>query len=349
MKYLTFLILFLGLPLLAFAQATTGAVNTDTGFVPLTNIPQLTEIGGAFSLEAFLNALYRISIGIAAVVAVLQIMRAGIMYMGSDSGFAEKKEAKNLIALSIGGLILVLSPVVVFSVINPEILTLKIGNIEKLRSATSTASVVSAEVAANTLSVYTGPDRAGAKVRCETAGGTASFTCTPKTGGTGRTVPQNEPCASSEDDHTVCRAPAGGISASCTTTYLQKSAASGGICDGNRGFVQIGSTCCGTLAQGAVCCGSNDPRAVAVPTSVSVTKYGYIPLAGESEDLGPTPGSKAAFDQYVALCTRAEKQIKNDYGTKRRCSEADLAAFPGREGVKPYLWCVTTAVSCIPK
>lgn len=138
MKYLTFLILFLALPLLAFAQATTGAVNTDTGFVPLTNIPQLTEIGGAFSLEAFLNALYRISIGIAAVVAVLQIMRAGIMYMGSDSGFAEKKEAKNLIALSIGGLILVLSPVVVFSIINPEILTLKIGNIEKLRSATST-------------------------------------------------------------------------------------------------------------------------------------------------------------------------------------------------------------------
>lgn len=138
MKYLTFLILFLGLPLLAFAQATTGAVNTDTGFVPLTNIPQLTEVAGAFSLEAFLNALYRISIGIAAVVAVLQIMRAGIMYMGSDSGFAEKKEAKNLIALSIGGLILVLSPVIVFSVINPEILTLKIGNIEKLRSTKTT-------------------------------------------------------------------------------------------------------------------------------------------------------------------------------------------------------------------
>jgi len=129
MKYLAFLVLFLGLPLLALAQTTADA---GTGFIPLTNVPFLTETGNAFSLETFLNGLYRISIGIAAVVAVLQIMRAGIMYMGSDSGFAEKKEAKNLIALAIGGLILVLSPVVVFSVINPEILKLKIGNIEKL-------------------------------------------------------------------------------------------------------------------------------------------------------------------------------------------------------------------------
>ncbi len=125
MKYLAFLtLLVLGTPIIAFAQ--------DTSFVPLTNIPFLTETGNAYNLEAFLNGLYRLSIGIAAVVAVLQIMRAGVMYMGGDS-VTEKKEAKNLIALSIGGLILVLSPVIVFSVINPEILTLKIDGIEELK------------------------------------------------------------------------------------------------------------------------------------------------------------------------------------------------------------------------
>lgn len=107
--------------------------STQMKFVPLTNVPFIAEAGNSFNLSDFLNGLFKICIGVAAVVAVLQIMRAGIMYMGSDSGFAEKKEAKNLIALSIGGLILVLSPVVVFSVINPEILSLKIAGMETLR------------------------------------------------------------------------------------------------------------------------------------------------------------------------------------------------------------------------
>jgi hypothetical protein len=130
MKYFALLALIF-LPLLALAQAT------DTSFVPLTNIPVLFETGKAINtpegLSLFLNTIYKISIGVAAVVAVLQIMRAGIMYMGSESGFAEKKEAKNLIALSIGGLILVLAPTIVFSIINPDILTLKIKGIDALK------------------------------------------------------------------------------------------------------------------------------------------------------------------------------------------------------------------------
>lgn len=133
MKYFSFFLLLLGLPLLALAQGSD--------FVPLTNIPAITEVGNAITTEdglaQFLNNIYRLAIGIAAVVAVLQIMRAGIMYMGGDS-VTEKKEAKNLIALSIGGLILVLSPVVVFSIINPEILSLRIGNLQGL-NATSTS------------------------------------------------------------------------------------------------------------------------------------------------------------------------------------------------------------------
>ena len=135
MKYLSFLVLFFGLPLMALAQST----DIGSGFVPLTNIPILAQTGNSFSLDQFLNGLYRICIGIAAVLAVLQIMRAGIMYMGGDS-VTEKKEAKNLIAMAIGGLILVLSPVVVFSIINPEILTLKINNIEELAPSEPSAS-----------------------------------------------------------------------------------------------------------------------------------------------------------------------------------------------------------------
>ena len=120
MKHLFLLLpLLLGLPLFVFAQEST------SGFIPLTNIPQLTDLGNSFALDNFLNQLYRISIGIAAVVAVLQIMRAGIMYMGGDS-VTNKKEARDLIGLSIGGLVLVLSPFIVFSIVNPSILSLKI-------------------------------------------------------------------------------------------------------------------------------------------------------------------------------------------------------------------------------
>ena len=125
---------FLALVFLPFAVfAQDSSIPSTNQFVPLTNIPSLTEAGRSNTLDLteFLNSIYKISIGVAAVIAVLQIMRAGIMYMGGDS-ITEKKEAKNLIALSIGGLVLVLSPVIVFSIINPNILSLKIGNIDKL-------------------------------------------------------------------------------------------------------------------------------------------------------------------------------------------------------------------------
>ena len=112
------------LPLVALA-------DESVAFVPLTSIPGIESAGNAETLPAFLNNLYKLAIGVAAVLAVLQIVRAGVMYMGGDS-ITEKKDAKNLIALSVGGLILVLSPVIVFSIINPSILSLKIGGLDEL-------------------------------------------------------------------------------------------------------------------------------------------------------------------------------------------------------------------------
>jgi|GEM_PF-2140839 len=243
MKYLAFLVLFLGLPLLALAQG-----NTSTEFVPLTNIPFLTETGNAFSLETFLNGLYRISIGIAAVVAVLQIMRAGIMYMGGDS-VTEKKEAKNLIALSIGGLILVLSPVIVFSIINPEILSLKIGNIDALAPTT-----LSEEARNNTLSTEPGIS-AAARDRCTGQGGTPVYTCTPKTGGIGRVVSITDTCSSTENATTVCRRTETTPDPGLCTAYGAVTASNGQTCNAEQGLRQINASCCSGLSNGAVCCG----------------------------------------------------------------------------------------------
>lgn len=117
---LTLLVLLASSPLVVFGAETQGS------FVPLTSLPGIEDFAGQSSLPNLLNAIYRISIGAAAVIAVLQIMRAGVLYMGGDS-VTEKREAKNLLGMSIGGLLLVLSPVIVFSIINPSILSLNIG------------------------------------------------------------------------------------------------------------------------------------------------------------------------------------------------------------------------------
>ena len=246
MKYLAFLTLILALPLLALAQGIEEAT-----FVPITNIPAFTEVGNAITtpdgLSAFLNNIYKLCIGAAAVLAVLQIMRAGIIYMGGDS-VTEKKEAKNLIALSIGGLILVLSPVVVFSIINPEILNLEIKGIKNLE----TTSRLSEDARNNTLWTDTSSTREAAKSRCEAEGGTTHYTCKPASGAT-RTVPYGEACRAGEDGITVCRRNASTPPPGSCTAYGTPTAATGQVCTG-EGMQQIERSCCAGLSDTSVCC-----------------------------------------------------------------------------------------------
>ena len=104
-----------------------GGLNSNaTSFFPLTSLPGLTDIATKNDVSGFLQNVYKICIGIAAVLAVLQLVRAGVLYMGGDS-VTETKEARRLIGVALGGLLLVLSPVIVFSIINPQILQLNIG------------------------------------------------------------------------------------------------------------------------------------------------------------------------------------------------------------------------------
>jgi type IV secretory pathway VirB2 component (pilin) len=123
--YLYLLLLVLvSVPFVVYGQ------TSNNNFVPLQpNVPGIAEFAKSGSIPELLNNIYKICIGVAATLAVLQIMRAGVMYMGGDS-ITEKKEARNLISMSVIGLLLVLSPVIVFSIINPDILSLKIGAIE---------------------------------------------------------------------------------------------------------------------------------------------------------------------------------------------------------------------------
>lgn len=121
------LLVSLALPLAAFAQ----------GFVPLTDLPGLSSTEAAPDFTSFLNNLYKLCIGIAAALAVFQIMHAGIKFMTNKGSISENEQAKDLIRGAVLGLLLVLSPVIVFGIINPKILELDL-DFSKLQQVTIT-------------------------------------------------------------------------------------------------------------------------------------------------------------------------------------------------------------------
>jgi hypothetical protein len=148
----TYLFILLGL-VITLPLAVHGQTNT---FAPLNpSLPGIKEFVGSNSIPDLLNNIYKICIGIAAVLAVLQIMRAGVLYMGGDS-ITEKKEARDLISMSVIGLVLVLAPTIVFSIINPEILNLNIGADKlKVSTFTPTSSVGTNANGQQSCNVYT--------------------------------------------------------------------------------------------------------------------------------------------------------------------------------------------------
>ncbi len=104
----------------------------QSGFVPLAPIPGLTDaantsVVNSTTLANFFNNLYKYIIGLAAAIAVVQIIWAGIdiAYFHKDAVSAITDD-KGKIYNAIIGLVLVLSPVLVFSIINPAILNLSL-------------------------------------------------------------------------------------------------------------------------------------------------------------------------------------------------------------------------------
>lgn len=113
----------------------------SSGFVALAPIPGLTDIQYAPNgLAAFFNNLYKFAIGIAATLAVVEIIWGGLNISTQDS-VSKKEEGKERIQNAIFGLVLVLSPVLVFSLINPNILNLSL-NLPKIDLTTPTVQPI---------------------------------------------------------------------------------------------------------------------------------------------------------------------------------------------------------------
>lgn len=106
------------------------------GFVPLAPIPGLTQgiTADSAGLASFFNNLYKFLVGIAAILAVIEIIWGGIEISTQDS-VSKQSDGRKRITNAILGLILVLSPVIVFSIINPNILNLSL-NLPELEITT---------------------------------------------------------------------------------------------------------------------------------------------------------------------------------------------------------------------
>jgi len=142
------------------AQPTASTNSGNYTFVPLTNLPGLPTVANSASLPGFLNNLYKICIGLAAVLAVLQIMRAGFMFMTNKGSVSSNEAAKSLITQSILGLVLVLSPVIVFGIIDPSILKLNL-DASSLQTSTTTWFTTGSTTASTTADINAANSKLG--------------------------------------------------------------------------------------------------------------------------------------------------------------------------------------------
>ncbi len=82
-------------------------------------------------LGSFINAIFRMTISIGAVIAVAQFVYGGIVYMMTESGAVQMGESKERMRNALLGLIMLLSTYVIFNQINPDLLNLNV-NLEQI-------------------------------------------------------------------------------------------------------------------------------------------------------------------------------------------------------------------------
>lgn len=87
-------------------------------FRPLVGIPGISD--PSTDLNTYINILYALSISIAALLAVIKIIIAGVKYMLSDV-ITSKQAAKSDIQGALIGLLVVISAVLILNVINPQL------------------------------------------------------------------------------------------------------------------------------------------------------------------------------------------------------------------------------------
>jgi hypothetical protein len=130
--FLTAFVMVIGFTALSSATPVEAATEStvqcapDAAFCAIAPIPGLTDniTPNADGVALFLNNLYLFCIAIAVTLAIIMIIWGGLEYATQDSPFG-KSDGKSKIYNALWGLVLVLAPFVVFTIINPAILNLK--------------------------------------------------------------------------------------------------------------------------------------------------------------------------------------------------------------------------------
>jgi hypothetical protein len=119
--------------LLVIVPIVTLADDTDTrSYTPLLD-SGLSEDGSDFN--TYINRLYYLAIGLAALLAVIKIVIAGVKWTLSDV-VTDKSSAKEDIRGALTGLVLILGAVLILNTINPQLTRVE----TNFRTPTSTVS-----------------------------------------------------------------------------------------------------------------------------------------------------------------------------------------------------------------
>lgn len=102
------------------------AESQPSVYKPIVGVPGLSNSGG-YTTQAYVNAIYKLSITIGALIAVVRIIFAGVEYM-FDGVITHKSDAIKKIRGAIFGLLIILSAVLLLNTINPNLTTLSIFN-----------------------------------------------------------------------------------------------------------------------------------------------------------------------------------------------------------------------------
>lgn len=121
----TLLLSFFCILALSFGTFTFVQAAEPLRYTPLVTDLPFMDLSEAPTTEGYVNALYLLSITVAALLAVIKIIFGGVKWMLSDV-VTDKSSAKKDIKGALLGLLIVLAAVLILNTINEDLTTLNI-------------------------------------------------------------------------------------------------------------------------------------------------------------------------------------------------------------------------------
>lgn len=117
----------------SFHTAATRLLYASVTFVPITPpggaqsdslVSGLFGTGQNIDIGTMMNTAFQVAINVGAILAMMRIMWAGWLYMGSSDMWSNKHHAKEVFQDALIGLLILLAIWIILNQINPEILNI---------------------------------------------------------------------------------------------------------------------------------------------------------------------------------------------------------------------------------